>query len=181
MKTCINHPDKEAISICHNCGSDYCELCLTEGKEYYYCRKEECQEMLRKELAPVIITDKIICPSCKSELELSEEERQSGKIHCPECEVLLDFSVNPKQIIEKENYIKLLSSLNLGDIAVIKSILDDGGIDYYVFGENFLGAEPLLVPARFYVKESEVETARTLLKDFELHFFGTSKNQYEET
>jgi hypothetical protein len=181
MKTCVNHPDKEALSTCHNCGSDYCELCLTEGKEYYYCHKYECQEMLKKELSPAVHAGKVICPSCESELELSEEERQNGKIHCPECEAFINFTVNPPKYFAKENFVALLSSLNLGDIAVIKSILDDGGIEYYVMGENFLSIDPLIVPAKFFIKEDEVETAKILLKDFEFHFFGASNNQYEET
>lgn len=50
MKTCFNHPDKKAFSICHSCGKDFCEQCLNEGKEYYYCNSELCQSELKKEL-----------------------------------------------------------------------------------------------------------------------------------
>lgn len=39
---CSNHPDKQAISFCHNCGKYFCYECLNEGKEYYYCNSEEC-------------------------------------------------------------------------------------------------------------------------------------------
>jgi len=39
---CKNHPLKEAISYCHNCGNYFCKDCLNEGKEYYYCNTNDC-------------------------------------------------------------------------------------------------------------------------------------------
>ena len=179
MKFCVNHPDKKAFSICHGCGKDYCELCLEEGKEFYYCKNPECQKLLRQELPSVLFPIKIICPNCSSELELEDEERTSRKVHCPGCEALIDFGVNPPEVLNKENYVELLSSLNQGDIALIKSIFDDSNVDYYVFGENFLGADPLIQPARFFVNENQFEEAKEVLKDFKLNIWGTSKNQYE--
>lgn len=47
---CHNHPDREALSLCHSCGSYYCADCLTEGIEYYYCQLEPCQLTLQKEI-----------------------------------------------------------------------------------------------------------------------------------
>jgi hypothetical protein len=38
--------DKEAFSFCHNCGKHFCKDCLTEGKEYYFCRNADCQKQL---------------------------------------------------------------------------------------------------------------------------------------
>ncbi|QQS36423.1 MAG: DUF2007 domain-containing protein [Ignavibacteriales bacterium] len=125
-----------------------------------------------------IIAGVITCPVCQSELSLSEEERTSGRIHCGECESLLDYSVDPPKIYERQNYDLLLTSLNQGDISIIKSILDDGDIDYYLTGENFLMVSPLLVPVSIYVNRNDFETARELLKDFDLHIFGASDNQY---
>jgi uncharacterized RDD family membrane protein YckC len=40
---CPNHPDKEVLSFCHSCGEYFCRECLTDGKNYYFCIKEECQ------------------------------------------------------------------------------------------------------------------------------------------
>lgn len=40
---CFNHPQKNALSICHTCGKYYCDSCLLEGKEFYYCFNQECQ------------------------------------------------------------------------------------------------------------------------------------------
>lgn len=179
MKECVNHPGREALSICHSCGESFCEECLTEGNEYYYCAKPECQAMLKGELRKDI-PDTSVCPNCGAELELSEEEKKAGKIHCPECEALVDFNSDPPKVLNADNYVQLLSSLNQGDIGIIKSILDDAGIDYYVFGENFLSTEPLLQPARFFVSEDQLEDAHEVLKGFDLKIFGASKNDYEE-
>jgi hypothetical protein len=178
MKTCFNHPDKKAFLICHGCGKDYCKECLDEGKEYYYCKKPACQKLLHEELPTALLPVKVICPNCSSELELEDEERTSRKVHCPECEALIDFQEKSPKVLNRENYIELLSSLNQADIALIQSIMDDSEIDYYVLGENFLGVRPLLEPARFFVNENQLEEAKEVLKDFQLNIWGTSKNRY---
>ncbi|MCX6151778.1 MAG: hypothetical protein NTX22_14740 [Ignavibacteriales bacterium] len=181
MENCNNHPQNKSVSICHSCGKFYCELCMDEGKEFYYCKKPECQEKLKNELAAELLPVEIICPNCSNSLELSDDERNSRKFHCPECESFLDFEFDPPKIIKPKDYSHfLLSSLNQGDVAVIKSILDDAKIDYFVYGENFLSTSPLIQPARFYVLESRVEEAKELLKDFELHIFGASNRKENE-
>lgn len=178
MKYCSNHPERKAYSICHNCGKDYCEECLDEGKEYYYCRNSECQEVLKKEILIDILSANVVCPNCESELEHSENERISGKVHCPGCEALIDFTIVPPEIITKKNFVELLSSLNQGDIGLIKSILANANIDYYVFGENYLSVEPLIQPARFFVDEKKLEEAKVLLKDYDFRIWGFSSSQY---
>lgn len=177
MKTCFNHPDKKAFSICRGCGKDFCNECLDEGKEYYYCKNPECQNLLYKEIRRKVSQLNIVCPNCSCELELSDEERVSGKAHCPECEALIIINANPPKVLNKENYFELLSSMNQGDIALIKSVLDDAGLDYYVFGQNFLSVDPLIQPVKFFVNENQLKDAKELLKDFELHIWGTSNKK----
>jgi hypothetical protein len=180
MTNCVNHPQRKATSICHSCGQQYCELCLDAGSEYNYCKKAECQELLRQELSTQLLSPEIICPNCSVNIELSDAERSSRKFHCPECESFIDYTFNPAKILNRQNYIELLSSFNQGDIALIKSLLDDALIDYYVFGENFLSVEPLVQPAKFYVNGIQLEEAKEVLKDFNLHIFGTSdRNKLE--
>ena len=41
---CMNHPDKKALSFCHSCKEYFCEDCLEEGNEYYYCKREACKD-----------------------------------------------------------------------------------------------------------------------------------------
>lgn len=43
MEKCINHPTKEALSFCHACEEFFCRECLTDGENYFFCRKVECQ------------------------------------------------------------------------------------------------------------------------------------------
>jgi len=179
MKTCTNHPEKEALSFCHGCGKSFCKVCLDEGKEFYYCKNPECQELLKKEMPSGKLATKIICPNCAAELDLSEDEQINGKVHCPECEAVIDFTVIPTEIINKENFVELFSSLNQGDIALIKSLLENAKIEYYTTGENFLSVDPLIQPARFYIHQTDVEAAKEILQDFELHVWGTSKDQEE--
>jgi Putative prokaryotic signal transducing protein len=170
MKTCANHPQKEAFASCHNCGKNYCADCLDEGSEYYYCKTPQCQQALFKELLP----ENISCPNCNNMLNLSFSERKKKKVHCPECEAFINFNEDPPRVSPKEEYILLLYSMNQGDIGIIKSILDNAGVDYYLSGENFLTVEPLIQPARIFVNSTDLETARELLKDFKLNPWGAS-------
>lgn len=180
MERCINHPERNAYSICHNCGRHFCEECLTSGREFYYCKSPECQERLKEDLQNTLHSLSTVCPNCQSELSISYDELQSGGFRCPECDSFIVLLDGKPEVLADKNYIQLLSSLNQGDIAIIKSMLDDAEVDYYVTGENFLGVRPLLEPAIFYVNEKDLELAKDILKDFELHLFGFSTNNEEE-
>ncbi|MCP5062498.1 MAG: hypothetical protein GY936_08550 [Ignavibacteriae bacterium] len=178
MNNCSNHIDRKAFSICHGCGKEFCKSCLDEGIEYYYCKNPGCQKLFEIELPPIKAPENIICPNCDSESELSDDERMKGKTHCSECESVIDFTVNPPKILERENYTEILSSLNQGDIALIKSILEDGGINYFTLGENFLSVRPLLEPMKILVNDKQLSEAKELLKDVDLKIFGASNRQY---
>ncbi len=72
------------------------------------------------------------------------------------------------------DYVELISTFNQADIAIVKSILDDGEIDYYWKGENFSFIDPLIQPAILLVRKDEVELATNLLKDLKLRYNGVS-------
>ena len=181
MRTCPNHPDSEAEYVCHGCGKYYCKSCLTEEGDYYFCDEPACQKLLQAERnKELLLPSYIACPNCQSELNLDENERRSGKIHCPECEAFIDFTTDPPTVKNKKEYTLLFSSLNQGDIGIVKSILDDGEIDYYVFGENFLSVDPLIQPARFFIANDQIDEAKELLKDFTFKTFGTSMRQEDD-
>jgi hypothetical protein len=61
--------------------------------------------------------------------------------------------------------IEVFSTYNPGDIAVVKSILDGEGVDYYFQGENV----NLLIAAgsyaRLLVEEDQAERVRDILKE----------------
>ncbi len=177
MENCVNHPARKALSICHNCGRRYCESCLDEGKEFYYCKDPACQKALLAE-SPAKLSPEALCPNCSSELELSKEDRTSRRFHCPECKALIDYSVDPPRILKVSEYSLLLSTMNQGDIALVKSILEKSNITYYVFDEEFLSVRPLVQPARLYVADDQMEEARELVKELKLHLFGMSDGDW---
>jgi hypothetical protein len=180
MESCYNHPGRKTYSVCHSCGRHFCKDCLTAGPEFYYCKSPECQQKLKEDIDRATYTEKITCPNCRTVLKLTLDELQSTGFYCPECEIFIVIVNGKPESLPDKNYVQLLTSLNQGDIAIIKSMLDDAEVDYYLTGENFLGVRPLLEPAVFYVNEKDLELARDILKDFELHLFGFSANNEGE-
>jgi transposase-like protein len=81
FEPCYNHHRVKAVSTCHHCGLAYCEECLTEGADWYYCNAPECQAALEAERLP----ENYACPSCKAEITLSLEERTTHRFRCPSC------------------------------------------------------------------------------------------------
>lgn len=175
MKSCYNHPEKKADNVCHECGNSFCSECLSEGVEYYYCNNPACQAKMAQE----ILKEEIVCPNCSHKLHLSYEERVEQKVHCPNCEALIDFKNIENQILEPDEFVEAISTLNQGDVAIIKSILDDAQISYYTTGENFLSVDPLIQPAKLYVKKEQFPDAVELLKNVEIHIWGASSKNEE--
>lgn len=46
---CYNHQEKKALSFCQTCKKYYCDDCLVEIGEYYYCKNKSCQVEVIKE------------------------------------------------------------------------------------------------------------------------------------
>jgi len=63
-------------------------------------------------------------------------------------------------------YSKVYSSYNPGDIAFIKSILEESEIDYYVSGEWAGGVYPVAIGMDIMVVEDQVEQAKEIIEDF---------------
>jgi predicted Zn finger-like uncharacterized protein len=176
MENCINHPERESLSVCHNCGNHYCQDCLTEAGEYYYCKQPACRDARKYELSSQLSLQ-IICPSCQSTIAINQDEQKKKLVRCPECDSLINIAITPPNIVKDDKYVQILSSMNQGDLGIIKSMLDDGSIDYFVNGENFLSVDPLIQPARIMVREDQLDEAIEIIKNFELHIFGVSSNQ----
>jgi len=78
-----------------------------------------------------------------------------------------ESSVNKKQPVLK--FIKIFTTPNLGEIAIIKSLLDGEKIPYNIKGENFgtlYGPADGLSSVDVMVREDYAEDAKELLKDF---------------
>jgi hypothetical protein len=76
---------------------------------------------------------------------------------------------------DKEKLVTVFKTGHHGTIAVIKSILDEAGLEYSVKGEQIqdligagvfgIGYNPITGPVEFQVLEDNVEYAKELLKD----------------
>lgn len=175
-KYCINHPLKEAMNTCHHCGNYYCDECLNEGHDYYYCNRAKCSEKYLEEILP----EKVKCPECSKMIELDIKERAKWKFTCPVCGRFIDRKTYPDSNLEPIEYVFLAESLNLGDIGLLKSILNEADIDFFISGENFLNIDPLIQTAKLYVRKDRIEAAKEMLKDFELHIYGASAQTNRE-
>ena len=112
-----------------------------------------------------MIPIEVNCPKCKTELSLDENERNLKRFKCPSCMSLIDYSNEMPKIIEPEEYIKILTTINQGDIALIKSLFDSENIDYYISGDHFLAMDHLIQGAKLFVIESDYDKAAVLLED----------------
>ncbi len=79
----------------------------------------------------------------------------------------------------------VLSTFSLGDVAIVKSILDAADIQYFFKGERFLGlVKPWADPAKLIVKKAQAKKVKRLLKDLKLQdcsFFAPSGNKGDTT
>jgi hypothetical protein len=113
----------------------------------------------------------MFCPICKTEYK-------EGIPHCNDCDADLIISL-PVHTLNEDNatFIPILSTYNLGDIAVLRSILDGQGIEYFLQGENTAYIRGYMDPAILKVREDQVQTVKELLQNFDLKFtmFSTNK------
>lgn len=76
---------------------------------------------------------------------------------------------------------ELVSTFNLADIAVIRSLLDAEGIAYLAQGEQFHSVRPLVEPVRFLVAEGDLNRALPLIESIRLAYGSLSNlNDREE-
>ena len=90
---------------------------------------------------------------------------------------------------DKEKLVTIYKTGHHGTIAVIKSILDEAGIEYSVKGEGIqdligagifgVGYNPITGPVEFQVLEENAEEAKELLKDVE-DASGEDESEEEE-
>jgi hypothetical protein len=75
------------------------------------------------------------------------------------------------------SFVPVISTYNLGDIRVLKSILDGQGFEYYLQDENTAYIRGYMDTTILMVREDQVETVNKLLKDLNLKFtmFSTNK------
>ena len=97
------------------------------------------------------------CPHCHSEYE-------KGTSICSECGTTLMGALPPEPAPEYVEFEEILATYNAVEIAIIKSLLDPEGIDYYFKSEFFNYMEPLAQPAKLMVRKDHAQEARDILK-----------------
>ena len=115
----------------------------------------------------------MFCPNCGAEYI-------EGVLECADCRIALVPEQPPVKETKPPEFEKILTIFNVGDIALIKSVLDAGRIEYIFDGENFNLVDPMIQPARLFVKASQAEMAKELLKDMNLHFWSLSLRDDKE-
>jgi hypothetical protein len=112
----------------------------------------------------------MFCPQCKSEY-------LNGITECADCRVPLVSVLAPEPDHSTNGYVRVLSTYNAADIAIVKSILDDAEIEYYFEGEGFNGVSPLIQPTVLYVLHDQEEEAREALRTVDLRYMGLNARE----
>jgi hypothetical protein len=113
----------------------------------------------------------MFCPLCKS--EYVEGVKECYDCHLPLVKELPDLGKEPA--IEFE---EVLQTYNQGDIAVIRSLLDNEEIQYFFRGEIFNLVDPLIQPARLHVRKDQSKRVRELLANLSVTFLGVSTGSH---
>jgi len=119
----------------------------------------------------------MFCPKCGAEY-------RAGFTHCSDCDVDLVEELPQEISINKDNegegnvtFIPILSTYNLGDVALIKSILDNDEIEYFLQGENTEYVSACMDPVILMVRGDQVNIVKELLKDFDVKWGMFSANR----
>ncbi len=104
------------------------------------------------------------CPQCKSEYV-------QGIFRCPECDIdlvdrLPEETETEKPIIDKDaQFVEIMNTYDAAVLTLVKSILDDIGISYFIQGEHSVYVYSHIFPARVLVVKKDAEMALQVLKD----------------
>jgi hypothetical protein len=108
----------------------------------------------------------MFCPKCGAEY-------REGFAECADCGVALVWE--KPAIAEDENagyvrYTEIVRTFGLADVAIIRSLLEEAGIDYFIKDEHYALVRPLVEPPKVMVNRDQVEEAREILKDLNMEF-----------
>jgi len=112
----------------------------------------------------------MFCPKCGSEY-------REGFYRCADCEIDLvkDTPPPPPKPIPIE-FEEILSTENRGDIALIKSVLEEEEITYHVQGENFNAIYPGQA-AKLLVDKKQVKKAKDAIETLNLKYIRFPKGR----
>ena len=103
----------------------------------------------------------MFCPECRTEY-------REGFTVCADCGTTLvpELPPEPPTEISSEgiDFEEVLGFMDEGVVAIVKSLLDEEGIDYYIVGEFSVSKGP---NQKLMVRKDQAERAREVLKDLE--------------
>jgi hypothetical protein len=105
----------------------------------------------------------MFCPKCRAEY-------RPGFTECADCKIPLVPVLPPEPKPEYVEYTEVLSTFNIGDIAIIKTILDKEKLTYYFKGDQLQIMRPMAEPSRLMVRKDQVQKAIEILKDLKLNY-----------
>jgi hypothetical protein len=116
----------------------------------------------------------MFCPNCKAEYI-------DGISECADCHVPLVQTLPDERQGKAVEWEPLVSSPNMGDLALIKSLLQSEGILYWVQGEN-RALVPHGIPfgAMVHVEKSQHTAAKKLIQNLDLNNFSFSIRNSDE-
>jgi len=170
---------EKEISLSETCRKSWyfcCAVCsknidLVNGRNKWFlgfnlenkkAKKELTHPATRIELSNVKKCE-MVCPRCLLEF-------LDGFTECPRCKVPLVESLPEQTEAENDDqildYLETFSTSNPAEIAVIKSILNHKGVNYYLQGENIVNINLWVQPVKLFVREDQVKIVRNLLEEF---------------
>lgn len=117
----------------------------------------------------------MICPKCRAEYQENQES-------CTDCGVLLvkELPGHPTPPAGKLDLVELLATYNPGDVAILRSVLDANGVEYFLHGENFAIVQPLVEPTRLLVRRDQAQMVQNLLQGLDLNFLALATDSQPE-
>ena len=103
----------------------------------------------------------MFCPECRTEY-------REGFSVCADCETTLVPELPPEPSKEipsaGADFEEVLGFMDEGVVAIVKSLLNEEGIEYYIVGEFSVSKGP---DQKLMVRKDQAERAREILKDLE--------------
>jgi hypothetical protein len=100
---------------------------------------------------------------------------------CKDCNISLVKELLPEPEPEYVEYEEILATHSPSDRAIIKSILEAEGIQYFLQGEHATTYVYQAIPVRLMVRKDQVEKAVEVLKDLNLSFTIAGSNTSEDS
>jgi hypothetical protein len=111
----------------------------------------------------------MFCPHCRTEY-------REGFTICADCRIPLVTSLPAAERrgegggVPMGKFVEYLRTSDIGDIVILRSILDGGEVSYFIQDENINTLYPFMQSAILMVAEEDVEQVRELLKEVDLRY-----------